>query len=258
MQLEELETYPLDYYFPKSSLQKTNYVGKFHSLLPKEVVSYIYQYAFMAGGSVASRLLNIGFSDYDFYFRNRNDFETFSAKMEKCCGVYFGKGLLYRINYNSGFVGYTLMTIKDDLEEMYDPVSYKVDSNFHSIGFLCGTPMEVISSFDLSCCQAAYDPKTYRFITTPAFEHSLKTKRGTIEHFTTPLKTATRVLKYITRGITFSYSELLKIHMALETDPMSPTPTQLINPFERNYNTPSLSKELALEYLEKEMEKADD
>jgi hypothetical protein len=186
--------------------------------------------------------------------------------MEKCCGVYFGKGLLYRINYNSDFVGYTLMTIKvtpkSDSKFLSD-ISYQVKDNFHSIGFLCGTPEEVISSFDLSCCQAAYDPKTYRFITTPAFEHSLKTKRGTIEHFTTPLKTATRVLKYITRGIAFSYSELLKIQMALETEPdYPPTPVggvgKLINPFERNHNTPSLSKELALEYLEKEMEKADD
>ena len=180
--------------------------------------------------------------------------------MDTFCGKLLSRRrLVIQDQKSPNFDGYQVLESRytwTGEREFYTPTSL-----FHSIGFLSGEPLQIINTFDLSCCQAAYDPKNYKYITTPAFDETKRSRKGTIEVYHSPLKTANRVLKYINRGISFSYGELMKIYMVLDTEPPnSKGTTTNHDPFSGHYTSKNVfhNKEDTLKMLELEMEKAHD
>lgn len=234
-------------------------VTRLRAIAPLKMAQLIHKYAYFAGGSVASGLLGIGFSDYDLYFSTLEKYEGFHDEMDKYCGKLLSKRRIVIQDSNiPKFDGYKLLQSKYTwtcATEFFTPIA-----SFHSIGFLIGDPLAVINTFDLSCCQAAYDPNTYSYITTPAFEATKRTRQGTIEVYHSPLKTGNRVLKYIDRGIKFSYSELMKIYMVLDTEPkVNLEKTTKNDPFSGIYDGGSYrGKDEVLRLLEEAMEKTND
>jgi hypothetical protein len=232
------------------------------SIIPSKMEQLIKKYAFFAGGSVAGYLLGIDFSDYDLYFRTKEDFYNFSSEMSDYCGkVVSKKRFVVRGEQYFGTDGKPLLEAYQVLEPHYsyeeEKQYYLSTCSFHSIGFINGDPYDIINTFDLSCSQAAFLPQGKEYITTTTFNETRKTKMGTVEQFHAPLKTANRMLKYSMRGITFSYGQWLKMYMVIDTEPDKPAKVEK-DMFAINYRPDEflLKKKDMLKRLEEEMEKA--
>lgn len=229
-------------------------------VLPVGLRQTIFKYAFFAGGSVAASQLVTDFQDYDLYFHSQEDYKAFTKELKPYCGLDSMKGLLVKKSINQYFDEYVL------LRKMWSTSNhawYFLPSlTLQAIGFLSGTPLSVIERFDLSCCQAAYSPQSKEYTVTQPFKDTIMTRKATVENYLTPLKTANRMLKYIDRGISFDYGELLKMQMVLETEPEATEPHKSTptNPFDGiTYDGVGYkSKKEILELLDKAMEKTDD
>jgi len=244
--------------FPKQPKYPVNRMRMF---APLKMAQLINKYAFFAGGSVAGYLLGLDFSDYDLYFRTEESYKEFRKEMDNVCGKPVSQNrIVIQDSRSPKFDGYKIMTLRYSWTteaEFYVPITL-----FHSIGFIIGEPLAVINTFDLSCSQAAYDPITYRWITTSAFDETKRTRKGSVEQYHSPLKTANRILKYMKRGITFPYGELMKMYMVLETEPEeSFSQKKLTNkdPFSHLYNGVGyMNRQDTLKALEEAMGKDDD
>lgn len=242
--------------FGNENVRMENVLG----VLPVGLRQMIFKYAYFAGGSVAASQLGTDFQDYDLYFHSQENYKAFTKELKPYCGLDSMKGLLVKKPINQYFDEYVLLrkTWSTTNHSWY----YLPSLTLQAIGFLYGTPLSVIERFDLSCCQVAYSPQSREYVRTQPFRETVLTRKGTVENYLTPLKTANRMLKYIDRGISFDYGELLKMQMVLETEPEAtehhkPTPT---NPFDGfTYDGVGYkSKREVLELLDKAMEKTDD
>ena len=106
---------------------------------------------FISGSSILSKLeLYSNPSDVDIYFKTKEDLEKVLSKFES--RVSRGRGDLYYL----------------DLTD--NPAS----TLFQLIGFKFGTPMEVLSGFDLNASQVYFDPEEGEIIDLGGFASSLE------------------------------------------------------------------------------------
>lgn len=185
--------------------------------------------AFIAGGFLTSRFFNILERDVDFFFRYEKDFQY-----------------LYNLVVND----HTLF----DKFETDNAFSFKNEGRIvQFIKKFYGEPEDIISKFDLSPCQAAFDLKTKKFYYTKSFDNSLslyelpfskKETKKVNNHWSrikqeddvgvgntkvmfynincrSPLTSIFRVMKYINKGFRIPNFELVKLTLHLASQDIS-------------------------------------
>lgn len=153
--------------------------------------AYLPKGTFVAGGAVTSVFTNQPINDVDVYFKNREHFE---GAIESA----------YEDGYWCADVSKRSVTFKDG-----DRVIQYMHFDFFP------TADDIFAAFDFTVCMGAFDYHADELVLHPDFlkhnsQRFLRFNPGT--NF--PLASATRVLKYQSRGYTIGKGDILKIAMA--------------------------------------------
>lgn len=142
--------------------------------------------AFIAGGAITSVFSSSAIRDYDIFFRD-------PVKLEEA-----------------------LKIVTADIETDA-AVSFTVDKHrVQLIRVLTGEPNEVISTFDFTICQGAFDGEDF-YLSGSFFQHLAQRKLVFNIKAEYPLCSLYRARKFITRGFSLSGIEAIKLGLKLNS-----------------------------------------
>ncbi|MFF2531206.1 hypothetical protein ACFVS2_20100 [Brevibacillus sp. NPDC058079] len=204
--------------------------GFFSSIQDVEIRELFEKYAFIAGGAIASLILDEKPNDYDFYFKNP----------EACYRVvkYFinqmpdagseCRDIQQKVDGVSVFVSHGIHKV-EKTGQKYQPVA--VTSNAFSftdeVQFVMrfvASPDEIKKNFDFEHSKGIYDYGEDKLIVSEETEKAIVNKRLIFTGSEYPLASLIRTRKFISRGWKINAGQYLKIALQLNqldlSDPM--------------------------------------
>jgi dihydrofolate reductase len=152
--------------------------------------------AILAGGAITSLFTGRKISDWDLYFRTKED-------LEKCEKFFQSKGT--RVFVTARSATYSIKNQKTP----YQIITY--------LEKLSGEPNDIFAKFDFTICMGAYDFKGDAFVFAPEFWKHLAQRRlvfniGTLY----PIVSVMRAHKYARRGFLISGVDVMKMALAVD------------------------------------------
>jgi hypothetical protein len=151
-------------------------------------------HAIIAGGAIRAVFAREFISDYDIYFKNTIDLDSFESGL---------KELDFELAFSS------------DTAKSYKKNNIKIQVIIMP-ELIKENPKDIIDQFDYSVCMGAYDFDTQSFFLADSFlEHVARKELYYNVNCKYPLSSMFRLKKYFKKGYTISGSEIIKLGLAV-------------------------------------------
>lgn len=151
-------------------------------------------HAVIAGGAVRAVFAREFIADYDIYFKNKEDLDSFLFKLDR-----LDFELVFSTDVAKSYK-------KDDMKIQVIILPELINQN----------PENIIGQFDYTICMGAYDFDTSSFVLENNFlEHLAQKELYYNVNGKYPLSSLFRLKKYFKKGYTISGSEIIKLGLAI-------------------------------------------
>lgn len=203
---------------------------KYHRLtraIPKMILEQMSEnHALIAGGAVTSVFSETPISDYDVYFYNTSDLNSFLEYLRTLESKLGEKIKVKTVNSSLNAVTFEVTSMNwgsetDDNKILLQVIQkctvgdYATQSDYN--------PVPLLESFDFTICMAALDIQSEQFILYKDFLTHLCARRLVFNTkvMKYPICSLHRMLKYIKKGFNISGVEVIKIAIAINQVNMS-------------------------------------
>lgn len=156
--------------------------------------------AILAGGAISSVFMDLPVKDYDIFFRTKENLEQALYPLDALCE---DSEDCFKVIETDTACTYSIGTITLQLISM---------------DYILGSPEEVLSKFDFTCCMGAYCFKIGEFVLHKDFLlHLSQRKLAYNINSKFPIASMYRIKKYLKKNFSISGIELIKLSLKINS-----------------------------------------